>query len=106
MAWLVVIVWGTVSERLKSRIELYQTGKGWVKPLFYGACSWVSWVILFEGVFKLYDGKDESQSRAQWTIRVYQVIRFLFFLTLAVCMEKMLVQMIGSWISLCYKSLC
>ncbi|KAG8976703.1 hypothetical protein FRB90_009050, partial [Tulasnella sp. 427] len=80
---------------MKSKLELYRTGKGWIKPLFYAACSWVSWVILFEGIFKLYDGKDESVSRADYTPRVYQVIRFLFFLVLVVCLEKMLIQMIA-----------
>ncbi|KAG8902323.1 hypothetical protein FRB99_004631 [Tulasnella sp. 403] len=93
--FLVNIVWGTISESLKSKLELYQTGKAWIKPLFYAACSWVSWAILFEGVFDLYDGKNESQSRASYTPRVYQVIRFLFFLTFVICLEKMLIQMIA-----------
>ncbi|KAG8952510.1 hypothetical protein FRC04_004570 [Tulasnella sp. 424] len=94
-SFLVVIVWGTLSENMKSKLELYQTGKGWIKPLFYAAGSWVSWVILFEGVFDLYDGKDEGASKAHYTPRVYQVIRFLFFLVLVVCLEKMLIQMIA-----------
>lgn len=67
---IVDIIWGTVTEAWKSQLELYETGKVWVKPLFYAACSWVSWVILFEGVFELYNGHDESDSRASYTPRV------------------------------------
>ncbi|KAG8992340.1 hypothetical protein FRB94_011709 [Tulasnella sp. JGI-2019a] len=95
LTFLVDIVWGTVSEAWKSNLELYQTGKRWVKPLFYAGCSWVSWSILFEGIYDLYDGKDESQSRAPYTPRAYQVIRFLFFFTLVVCVEKLVIQMIA-----------
>ena len=64
------IIWRTVSEALKAKLELYDSGRGWIKPLFYAGAAWGSWAILFEGVFDLYDGKDESSSRAGYTPRV------------------------------------
>ncbi|KAG8963319.1 hypothetical protein FRC03_003149 [Tulasnella sp. 419] len=80
---------------MKSRVEQYQTGKGWIKPIFYAAESWASWAIIFDGIYDLYDPSNEAASRAPYTPRVYQVIRFLFFLVVVVCLEKMLIQAIA-----------
>jgi len=80
---------------MKGKIEMYEAGKGWFKPLFYAACGWVSWFVLFDGIFDLYNSTDESLSRAAYTPRVYQVIRFLFFFILLYCLQKMLTQLIG-----------
>ncbi|TBU44799.1 Mechanosensitive ion channel-domain-containing protein [Dichomitus squalens] len=87
---LISIVWGHVSEVIKSRLELYASVKGPIKPVLYAASGWVSWVILFSGIYKLYDADHESDSRASYTPRVYEVIEFLFFFTLVICAQKML----------------
>ncbi|KIY72882.1 hypothetical protein CYLTODRAFT_343298 [Cylindrobasidium torrendii FP15055 ss-10] len=87
--YLVMAAWGHVSETIKTRIELFQSVKNTVKPLLYAASGWVSWVIIFEHIYKLYDA-DEDNSREQYTNRVYQVIQFLFFFALVVCIQKML----------------
>ncbi len=68
--WLIFLVWGRVSEVMKNRVEMYQSVKGTVKPLFYAAASWVSWVIIFANIYDLYDIDNESQSRAKYTPRV------------------------------------
>ena len=64
---VVALVWGHVSESIKTRIELFNSVKGTVKPLFYAASGWVSWVILFEHIYKLHDSGEEAQSRAKYT---------------------------------------
>ena len=68
--WSIFLVWGGITEAIKSRVEMYQSVKGTVKPLFYAAASWVSWVIIFAHIFELYDIDSESQSRASYTPRV------------------------------------
>lgn len=97
-AYAVDVVWGDVSEAFKSKVEMYEAGKGWVKPLFYAGTAWLSWFILFEKIFKLYNHAHEANSRARYTPRTYQVIQFLFFFTLLFCAEKMLVQVMGAFI--------
>lgn len=67
---IVALSWGHVSEKIKTRIEMYNSVRGSVKPLFYAASGWVSWIILFEHIYKLYDGDDPSQSQASYTERV------------------------------------
>ena len=67
---LISIVWGHVSEVIKSRLELYASVKGPIKPVLYAASGWVSWVILFSSIYKLYDMDHESDSRASYTPRV------------------------------------
>ena len=69
-SWSLLLVWGGVSEVVKSRVEMYHSIKGTVKPLFYAAASWVSWVIIFANIIKLYDMDNESASRASYTPRV------------------------------------
>lgn len=63
--------WGHVSESVKNGSELYNSVKGTIKPPFYAASGWVSWIIIFESIYNLYDGNDESQSYASYTPRVW-----------------------------------
>ncbi|CAE6481603.1 unnamed protein product [Rhizoctonia solani] len=95
IAFAVNTVWGTVSEQLKSKIETYNATKGWIKPPFYAATAWVAWFILFAKIFKLYDPSNEDASVASYTPIVYQVIIFIFFLTLLYCAQKMITQFIA-----------
>ncbi|KAG8707925.1 hypothetical protein FRC09_001538, partial [Ceratobasidium sp. 395] len=67
----------------------------WIKPPFYAATAWVAWYILFANIFKLYNPKDEGASYAKYTPIVYQVIIFIFFLTLLYCLQKMFTQFIA-----------
>jgi hypothetical protein len=92
---IISIAWGHVSEYVKTRLELYASIKNNIKPALYAASAWVSWIILFEVIYGLYDSDDESQSRADYTPRVYQVIEFLFFLSLVVCLQRMISHFIG-----------
>ena len=68
--WTVFIAWGQISESMKTRVELYNSMKGAIKPVLYAASSWLSWVILFSGIYKLYNANDPDSSQAQYTIRV------------------------------------
>ncbi|CAE6475653.1 unnamed protein product [Rhizoctonia solani] len=95
IAFSVDTVWGTVSEQLKSKIETYNATKGWIKPPFYAATAWVAWFILFAKIFKLYNPSNEDASVAHYTPIVYQVIMFMFFLTLLYCAQKMVTQFIA-----------
>ncbi|KAF9268280.1 hypothetical protein L218DRAFT_1073600 [Marasmius fiardii PR-910] len=87
---LVALVWGHISERTKSRVELYNSVKNTIKPAFYTASAWLSWVIIFAGIFHLYNGGDPDASQEPYTERVYQVLMFLFFLVLVFSAQKML----------------
>lgn len=89
------IAWGHVSEYVKTRLELYMSVKDNIKPVLYAASGWVSWIILFEVIYDLYNSGDEDSSRAGYTPRVYQVIEFLFFLALVICIQRMLSHFIG-----------
>ncbi|KAH9845973.1 hypothetical protein C2E23DRAFT_908095 [Lenzites betulinus] len=96
---------GHVSEVIKSRLELYNSVKDTIKPALYAASCWVSWVILFNNIFKLYDMDDEDASRAGYTPRVYQAIEFLFFFALVVCAQRMMSHFIAfSFHRTAYKS--
>lgn len=64
---LISAFWGHVSEGVKTRIELYNSVKDTVKPVFYAASSWVSWIIIFGNIYRLYDMDDSTQSRAPYT---------------------------------------
>ncbi|KAI0824686.1 Mechanosensitive ion channel-domain-containing protein [Trametes gibbosa] len=87
--WAISLAWGHVSEIIKSRLELYNSVKDTIKPALYAASCWVSWVILFNNIFQLYDMDDEDASRAAYTPRVYQAIEFLFFFALVICAQRM-----------------
>ncbi|OJA15633.1 hypothetical protein AZE42_04844 [Rhizopogon vesiculosus] len=84
----IAISWGHVSETVKTKLELYDSIKDTVKPLFYAASAWLSWIILFQNIFGLYD--PHSQSYAPYTDRVAQTIEFLFFFALVLCIQRML----------------
>lgn len=104
--------WGHVSETIKSRIEMYDSIKDTIKPLFYAASGWASWVIIFGHIYELHDLEDPSKSRASYTQRVSlgpgvtdgnlltplklaQVVAFLFFFALVICAQQMLSHSIG-----------
>ncbi|KAI0314202.1 Mechanosensitive ion channel-domain-containing protein [Amylostereum chailletii] len=86
----VALVWGHVSERIKTRVELYNSVKGTLKPVLYAASAWVSWIILFEHIYKLHVHDNDVTSRAPYTDRLYQVVEFFFFLSLVWCIQRML----------------
>jgi len=92
---LIVLAWGDLSETMKTRLELYDAAKGTFKPMFYGASGWLSWVIIFHGVYGLYDVHDESQSKLQYLNRVYQAVAFFFFFCLVFSIEKMMMHLIS-----------
>ena len=66
----VSVSWGHVSEYIKSRLELYDSVKDTMKPLFYAASGWVSWVIVFQNIYKLYNTNPKVTSPAPYTDRV------------------------------------
>lgn len=68
--YVISAFWGHVSESVKTRTELYNSVKNTIKPLFYAASVWVSWVIIFANIYGLYDMDESANSRAQYTIRV------------------------------------
>lgn len=92
---IVQIVWGEVSEMIKSRLEFYHSAKNSLKPMIYGATAWASWVIIFDSIYHLYDHANEDDSRARYTPRAFQVVEFLFFVMLILSAEKMLSHLIG-----------
>jgi len=67
---LISIGWGHISEGVKGSVELFNGIKNTTKPIFYAASMWVSWVIIFEGIFKLYNDGDPEASKARYTPRV------------------------------------
>ncbi|CDO74550.1 hypothetical protein BN946_scf184632.g7 [Trametes cinnabarina] len=88
--WSISLAWGHVSEVIKTRLELYNSVKDTIKPVLYAASAWVSWVILFNNIFQLYNMDDEDNSRAGYTPWVYEAIEFLFFFALVICAQRML----------------
>jgi hypothetical protein len=78
-------------------LELYDAAKGTLKPMLYGASGWLSWVIIFHGIYGLYDVHDESQSKLQYLNRVYQAVQFFFFFCLVFSIEKMLMHLISEF---------
>ncbi|KAG2013465.1 hypothetical protein CC2G_010377 [Coprinopsis cinerea AmutBmut pab1-1] len=93
--YLLSAVWGHISETVKTRVEMYNAVKDTFKPAFYAA-SWIaSWVIIFAHIYGLYSLDDEEESRAPYTDRAYQVVLFLFFFVLVVCIQKMLTHFVA-----------
>lgn len=81
VTWAIFIVWGHISESMKNRVELYNSLKDTIKPIFYAASAWLSWVIIFENIFKLYNKDNEDESKASYTPRVSLITSAqLFFL--------------------------
>jgi len=87
---IISLGWGHVSEKVKNTSQLYNSVKGTLKPPFYAASGWVSWIIIFQSIYKLYNSDDESQSHASYTPRLYQAVRFFFFFVLVVSAQRML----------------
>ncbi|KIK99690.1 hypothetical protein PAXRUDRAFT_465190 [Paxillus rubicundulus Ve08.2h10] len=87
---LISISWGHVSEEVKSQIELYGSIKDTIKPLLYAASAWLSWIILFQNIFQLYNTDGSVISYAAYTDRVAEAIEFLFFFALVICAQGML----------------
>lgn len=65
--FLLAAFWGHVSEDVKSKTELYNSVKDTIKPVFYAASGWISWVIVFAHIYKLHDVDNGSESRAEYT---------------------------------------
>lgn len=109
--YTIAIAWGHVSENVRTRTEMYNGVKDTIKPVFYAASAWVSWVIIFSGIYDLYDMDNPNSSRAEYTNRVsrnyfernfstdivqlYDVVEFMFFFALVICGQKMLSHAIG-----------
>jgi hypothetical protein len=68
------IGWGHISEGVKDSVELFNGIKNTIKPIFYAASMWVSWVIIFQGVYKLYNNGNPQASKAAYTLRVRNLI--------------------------------
>lgn len=73
---VIAVTWGHVSESVRTKLELYASTKDTIKPLFYAACAWLSWIILFKNIFKLNDSSN-AQNYAPYTDRV-SIIPSLF----------------------------
>ncbi|KAI6128463.1 Mechanosensitive ion channel-domain-containing protein [Pisolithus croceorrhizus] len=86
---LISMSWGHVSEEIKTRIELYNAVKDTLKPVLYATSAWISWIILFQNIFRLHDSSG-AHSYAAYTDRVAQIIEFLFFFALVFCAQRML----------------
>ncbi|GJJ08478.1 hypothetical protein Clacol_002696 [Clathrus columnatus] len=86
----IYVIWGVVSEGVLSKIEIYIAVKGRFKPMLYAAFAWGSWVIIFSGIYGLYNPHDPNVIQAGYTRRTYQAIEFIFFLTLIFSVEKIL----------------
>ncbi|KAG6918222.1 hypothetical protein DXG01_015815 [Tephrocybe rancida] len=93
--YFIAAAWGHVSEYIKTRIEIYDSLKNNVKPLLYTASGWVSWIIIFEHIYKLYNPDDSTQSRAEYTTRLQDVVEFLFFFALVICAKQTLSHIIA-----------
>ncbi|KAG6378412.1 Mechanosensitive ion channel-domain-containing protein [Boletus reticuloceps] len=52
--------------------------------------AWLSWIILFQNIFRLYNSGANGTSFAPYTDRVAQAIEFVFFLVLVLCIQRML----------------
>lgn len=90
------LFWGGVSQKELTWVEYYNAIKAYIKPVYYAALSWGSWAIIFNSIYGLYTRTNtETESRATYLYRIYQVIEFFFFLILTVCAEKILVKTIS-----------
>ncbi|CAK5276129.1 unnamed protein product, partial [Mycena citricolor] len=83
--------WGHVPAYIESRIEIYNHTKNAVKPIFYAASGWVSWIIIFDHIFHMYPGTDSRHANHEaYTDTLYQVVEFFFFLTLVLSLQRLL----------------
>lgn len=74
--YFISATWGHVSESIKTKIETYDSVKDTAKPAFYGGSMWVSWVIIFDHIFKLHNSGEPENSRAGYTIKVRITLEF------------------------------
>lgn len=89
-------VWGSVSQRVLSFVEVFNAIKRYVKLIGYAALSWGSWAIIFNSIYHLYTRTHpETDSRAKYLYRIYQVVEFFFFFTLTIAAEKILIKIIS-----------
>lgn len=70
LPFVIYMVWGVVSESVISRIEIYNAVKSRFKPVLYAAFAWGSWVIIFGGIYGLYNHREPTNSFAGYTRRV------------------------------------
>jgi len=67
-SYLVLAIWGHVSESIKTKIETYNSVKNTAKPCFYAASAYASWAVIFNSIYQLHS--DDEESRASYTDRV------------------------------------
>ncbi|CAO1612772.1 unnamed protein product [Parajaminaea phylloscopi] len=90
---VVALVWGRTNQATLNAVEYYNAQKGYIKPLFYAACSWASFAIIMNSIYHLYNHSDPKHgSRAAYLYRIYQVVQFFFFVTLTICAEKIFIK--------------
>lgn len=92
---LIQLIWGRPSQRVLSLAEYFNAIKKYIKLVGYAALNWGSWAIIFTSIYGLYSQSDPRKSRAGYLYRIYQVIQFLFFLTLTICIEKVIIKHIA-----------
>lgn len=92
---VVALVWGRTNQATLNAAEYYNAQKGYIKPIFYAACSWASFAILMNSNFHLYNHSDPKNGRAPYLYRIYQVVEFFFFVTLTICAEKIIIKNIA-----------
>ncbi|SPO31034.1 uncharacterized protein UTRI_05328_B [Ustilago trichophora] len=92
---VIQLVWGRPSQRVLSLAEYFNAIKSYIKLVGYAALSWGSWAIIFNSIYDLYNHSDPRGSRAAYLYRIYQVIQFFFFLTLTICVEKVIIKHIA-----------
>ncbi|PWN23091.1 hypothetical protein BCV69DRAFT_280704 [Microstroma glucosiphilum] len=93
---VVALVWGRTNQVVLTAAEYYSAQKGYFKPILYAACAWASFAIIFNSIFNLYNRTNpQTESRALYLYRLYEVVEFLFFFTLTICVEKIIVKNIA-----------
>ncbi|PWN92944.1 hypothetical protein FA10DRAFT_227062 [Acaromyces ingoldii] len=93
---IVKLFWGGINQKALTGAEYFNAIKGYLKPIFYAALSWGSWAIIFNSIYNLYTRTNpETESRAKYLYRIYQVIEFLFFVSITICASKILVRIIS-----------
>lgn len=93
---LVKLFWGGVNQKALGAAEYFNAIKNYLKPIFYAALSWGSWAIIFNSIYNLYTRTNpQTESRAKYLYRIYQVIEFLFFICITICASKILVRIIS-----------
>ena len=70
LRYFISLSWGHVSEFVKSKIEMYDSVKDTVKPAFYVASAYASWIIIFTHIYHLHSDSSSVESRAPYTDRV------------------------------------